>query len=264
MLGPGHAASGYWLSEVDKKEAEKGPYVVADVLPSAFDEVEIVNMGVYPAQVVKAFTASGPGQLSLRIGDVVEVQTGDNAWSLGHIVPQERGGGGGAGEDGWFPSVCIAPIPTTSDVDKGADASHVVETRPALQDGHGQYYPSVSATISASVQLSPSKEYGQFSQSKSAIKDSKDPLQWDAHNLSDDGMSSFASQYPLVLSYVSIAHVHLRSTLTQQMAGAWVPAQAGLESVRHHGRSGKGLLLARDLHPFGRGRKCVLVSGTRL
>ena len=186
-------------------------------------------MGTYLAQVVKAFTASGPGQLSLKVGDVVEVQTGDNAWSLGHIALQEsrdpaatpystRGTlAGVAGEDGWFPSVCIAPIPANSDADKGADGSHIVETRPAQHDGHGQYHPSVSATISASVQLSPSKEYGSFSQGNTILKDSKDRPHRDADLLSSHAptSSAFASQYPLVVSLSALqgalAHAQVNS-----------------------------------------------------
>ena len=86
-----HSSGSYWLSELDKRQAQQGPYLVADVLESAFqdstsqaatsrlyqstDEVEIQLMGAYQAQVIKAFTASGPGQLTLKIGDVVEVPT---------------------------------------------------------------------------------------------------------------------------------------------------------------------------------------------
>jgi len=52
-------------------------------MPVDVDEAEI--QGVYLAQGVKAFTASGPGQLSLKIGDLVQVQTGDTAWSLASL-----------------------------------------------------------------------------------------------------------------------------------------------------------------------------------
>ena len=72
-----HSSGSYWLSELDKRQAQQGPYLVADVLESAFqasesqaatsrlyqstDEVEIQLMGAYQAQVIKASTACGPG-----------------------------------------------------------------------------------------------------------------------------------------------------------------------------------------------------------
>jgi len=161
-------------------------------------------MGVYLAQVVKAFTASGPGQLSLKIGDVIEVQTGDNAWSLGHVVPQASESlnsaaatrrANNAGNDGWFPSVCIAPIPASSDGDQGA----VIETRPALHDGQGHYHPSVSATISASVQLSPSTDdmLSRY-QGNTIVKDGQRAPRKDSPHKLAVSRPPWTSQYPLV------------------------------------------------------------------
>jgi hypothetical protein len=76
-------------------------------------------MGAYTGRVVKPFIASGPGQLSLKVGDVVEVQTGDTAWSLGRMIVREqhpeslhRRIPGGGQKDGWFPTVCISAMPS--------------------------------------------------------------------------------------------------------------------------------------------------------
>eukprot|EP00961_Rhodomonas_salina_P071768 963847-Rhodomonas_salina.2 len=83
-------------------------------------DFEIMKLQSYFGKVVVAHAASGPGQLSLRVDDVseqnmVQVKTGNPAWSLGHIVVPSGASGQSAYQpspgkpavDGWFPSLCV-------------------------------------------------------------------------------------------------------------------------------------------------------------
>ena len=69
-------------------------------------DVEIAGMHTHMAKVVVAHKATAANQISLEVGELVEVQTGNGAWSLGRVLKQDKK----VKRDGWFPTFCIASL----------------------------------------------------------------------------------------------------------------------------------------------------------
>ncbi|EKX38021.1 hypothetical protein GUITHDRAFT_115784 [Guillardia theta CCMP2712] len=102
-------------------------------------DVEIAGMHTHMAKVVVAHKATAPNQISLDVGELVEVQTGNGAWSLGCVLKEDKK----VKRDGWFPTFCIASL--TENLMRGSQGTPLVSEQDLISASftHSQF-PMVS------------------------------------------------------------------------------------------------------------------------
>eukprot|EP00960_Hanusia_phi_P065233 766034-Hanusia_phi.AAC.5 len=120
-----------WDSLYSSRRGDEATFGQGEAMSYRGDmDVEIAGMHTHIAKVVVAHQATAPNQISLQMGELVEVQTGNGAWSLGRVLNEDRKGA----RDGWFPTFCISsltenlmhesstvPLPSESDLISAED-----------------------------------------------------------------------------------------------------------------------------------------------
>uniref|UniRef100_A0A6T7T5G8 SH3 domain-containing protein n=1 Tax=Hanusia phi TaxID=3032 RepID=A0A6T7T5G8_9CRYP len=96
-----------WDSLYSSRRGDEATFGQGEAMSYRGDmDVEIAGMHTHIAKVVVAHQATAPNQISLQMGELVEVQTGNGAWSLGRVLNEDRKGA----RDGWFPTFCISSL----------------------------------------------------------------------------------------------------------------------------------------------------------
>ncbi|EKX38448.1 hypothetical protein GUITHDRAFT_144227 [Guillardia theta CCMP2712] len=104
-----------------KDISDEGASMVKDWCNTIFDEQERrmnvqLNMDLEQqdkevktprlARVVTSFTSSGPNQINLNVGDLVELNFSNHAWAVGRVVSSSSNPSASS-RFGWFPSQCL-------------------------------------------------------------------------------------------------------------------------------------------------------------